>query len=183
MTQTNSSILRGFLDEVVNQKRLNLLSKYFSENFVGHGTPYVGVGIAPDYSSEMKKVTVEVVNPGGPAEGKLMVGDEILRVSDGERTWETFDELREPAWGQGVLGTSLTIWVRREEVEHEVSLVRGLMPGFESPYRALESGMREWLEEWPDLESRLVHAMEAGDLVAYHTGNQGNNARFGRAAV
>jgi hypothetical protein len=123
------------------------------------------------------------VNPGGPAEGKLMVGDEILRVSDGERTWETFDELRQPAWGQGVLGTSLTIWVRREEAEHEITLVRGMVPGFEFPYHALESVLREWFEEWPDLEIRLVNVIEAGDLVAYHAENQGNNARYGRSAV
>lgn len=182
MTQTNSSILRGYFDEVQNQRRLDLLPKYFSEKFVGHGTPYVGVGIAPDSSSGVK-VTVQLVNPGGPADGKLMVGDEILRVSDGERTWGTFDELRQPAWGQGVPGTSLTIWVRREEVEHEISLVRGLVPAFEFPYHALEPGMREWLEDWPDLETHLVKVMEAGDLVAYHAESKGYNARYGRAAV
>ena len=112
-----------------------------------------------------------------------MVGDEILRVSDGERTWETFDELCQTAWGQGALGTSLTVRVRREEAEHEISLVRGLVPAFEFPYHTLESGMRQWLKDWPDLEARLVNVIEAGDLVAYHAENQGNNTRYGRAAV
>jgi hypothetical protein len=182
MAQTNSSILRGFLDEVINQRRPDLLPKYFSEEYVGHGTPYVGLGIAPDYSDGVK-VTVRLVNPGGPAEGKLMAGDEILRVSDGERTWETFEELRRHAWGQGVLGTSLTMWVRREGAEHKISLVRGLVPSFEFPYQLLESGMREWLKDWPDLEIHLVNAIEAGDLVAYHAENQGHNARYGRSAV
>jgi hypothetical protein len=102
MTQTNSSIVRGFFDEVINERRLDLLPKYFSEEYVGHGTPYVGIGVAPDYSRG-EKVTVKLVNPGGPSEGKLMVGDEILRVSDGERTWETFEELRQSAWGPGVM--------------------------------------------------------------------------------
>jgi hypothetical protein len=182
MTQTNSSILRDYFDEVINQKRLDLLPKYFSEKYVGHGTPYVGLGIAPDYSDGVK-VTLQLVNPGSPAEGKLMVGDEILRVSDGERTWETFDELRQPAWGQGVLGTPLTVWVRREEVEHEINLVRGLVPGFEFPYHLLESGTREWLQEWPDLETHLVNVIETGDQVAYHAENKGYNARYGRSAV
>lgn len=182
MTETNSSIVRGYVDEVVNQRRLDLLPKYVSGEYVGHGTPYVGIGIAPDHSSGTE-VTVQVVNPGGPAEGKLRVGDEILRVSDGERTWETFDELRNSTWGPGTLGGSLTLWVRREGVEHEISLERGLMPGFEFPYYALESGMREWLQDWPDLETRLVNVIEAGDLVAYHAENQGNSARYGRAAV
>ena len=182
MPQTNSSVLRGFFDEVVNQKRLDLLPKYFSEKYVGHGTPYVGVGIAPDFISETK-VTVQVVNPDGPAAGKLMVGDEILHVSDGERTWETFDELRQSAWGQGVLGTSLTMWVRREGVEHEISLVRGLVQGFEFSYRFVEDGMPEWFKDWPDLEIRLLRVMESGDLVAYQAENQGYNALYGRSAV
>ena len=182
MTQTNSSILRGFFDEVVNQKRPDLLPKYFSKEYIGHGTPYVGMGFVPDYSSEVK-VTIQAVNPESPAEGKLMVGDEILRVSDGERTWETFDELRQSAWGQGVVGTSLTMWVRREGVEHEITLVRGLVQGFEFPYHLAETGMPEWFKDWPEMETRLVRVMEAGDLVAYHAENQGYNARYGRSAV
>jgi hypothetical protein len=112
-----------------------------------------------------------------------MVGDEILRIADGERTWETFDELRQSDWGPGTQGTSFTMWVRREGVEHEVSLERGLVPGFEFPYHALESVMSDWLKDWPDLKSRLMRVIEAGDLVAYHVENQGNNTRYGRAAV
>jgi hypothetical protein len=182
MTETNSSIVRGFFDEVINDRRLDLLPKYVSEEYVGHGTPYVGIGIAPDYSGG-DKVTVKLVEPGGPSEGKLMVGDEILRIADGERTWETFDELRQSDWGPGTQGTSFTMWVRREGVEHEVSLERGLVPGFEFPYHALESVMSDWLKDWPDLKSRLMRVIEAGDLVAYHVENQGNNTRYGRAAV
>jgi hypothetical protein len=50
-TQTNSAILRGYFDEVVNQRRLDLIPKYHSEKFVGHGTPYVDLGMAMDQSS------------------------------------------------------------------------------------------------------------------------------------
>lgn len=182
MTQTHSSILRGFFDEVINQKRLDLFPNYFSEQYVGHGTPYVGVGVAPDDSSG-GKVIIQLVNPGSPADGKLMVGDEILRVFDGERTWETFDGLRQPLWGQGALGTSLTVWVRRDGVEHEIPLVRGLVQGFEFAYRFLEPGHRQFFKDWPDLTVRLVNVIETGDLVAYHAENQGYNVRYGRAAI
>ena len=182
MTPSNSSVLRGYFDEVFNQRRLDVLSKYLSEEFVGHGTPYVGMGFAPDYS-DGAKVTVQHVNPGSPAEGKLMVGDEILRVADGERTWETFEELRSPAWGQGVVGTSVTMWVQREGVEHEITFVRGMMPGFEFPYHLVEPGIGDWIQDWPEYETRLVQVLEAGDLVAYHAENEGHNARYGRSAV
>jgi hypothetical protein len=182
MTQTNSGILRGFFDEVLNQRRLDLFPKYFSEEYVGHGSPYVGMGIAPDNSSGVK-VTVRLVIPGSPADGKLMVGDEILRVVDGERTWQTFDELSQSLWGQGVPGTSLTVWVRREDGEHEIPLVRGLVPGYEFPYHLVEPSMRVFFKDWPDVKTRLVKVIEAGDLVAYHAENQGYNARYGRAAV
>jgi C-terminal processing protease CtpA/Prc len=111
---------------VSNQKRLDLLPKYFSEKFIGHGTPYVGIGAMNDDSSG-NKVVVQEVYKGGPAEGKLMVGDEIIRVYDGEHSWNTYEELRHGGlWGQGIIGTPLTVWVRRDNAEHELHLTRGL---------------------------------------------------------
>jgi hypothetical protein len=183
MSQTNSDILRGYFDEVANQQRLELLPKYLSETFVGHGTPYVGLGVAID-SSDGETVVVRRVHPGSPADGNLVAGDEILRASDGERTWETYDELSEGGpWGQGVLDTSLTLWVRREGEEHEITLVRGMVPAFEFPYHLVESGIREGRKYWPDLKTHLVSVIESGDLVAYHAENRGHNTRYGRSAV
>ena len=182
MTQTNINILHGYFDEMINQKHLDLIPKYFSEKYIGHGTPYVGTGLIIDDSSG-EKVTIQSVYQGGPAEGKLMVGDEILRVVDGEHTWSTFEELRQGLWGQGVIGSSLTVWVRRDKAEHEITVARGLVEGFEFPYHLLESGTREYFKEWPDIKARLVNVIEAGDLVAYHVENQGHNARYGRSAV
>ena len=182
MCQMNSSALRGFFDEVLNQRNPDLLAKYFSENYAGHVTPYVGVGVAPDFSDE-EKVTIQMVVPGGPCDGKLMVGDELLRVSDGDRTWETFDELRDSGWGHGPLDTAFTVWVRRAGEGHEITLTRGLIQGVDLPYHFVETGMAEFLKNWRDWQTRLVHVIEVGDLVAYHAEHQGYNARFGRSAV
>jgi hypothetical protein len=182
MTQTNSDILRGYYEEVDNQKHLDLLPKYLSEKFIGHGTPYVGMGVMSDDTSG-NKIIIKIVYPGSPAEGKLMVGDEILRVFDGERTWKTFEELREGIWGQGVIGTPITVWVRRDNVEHEITINRGLVQGFEFPYKDIEPGMREYFKDWPDLTSRLVNVIEADDLVAYHVEHQGHSVRYGRSAM
>jgi hypothetical protein len=182
MSQTNSDVLRGVFDEVINQQRLDLLPEYFSEDYIGHGTPYVGVGAGADFS-DGEKVIVDLVHPGGPADGRLMVGDEILRVSDGDRSLETFAELRYAPWGPGVLGVPLTIWVHREGEEHEITLVRGLVPSIDFPCHLVEPSLREWYKLWPDLETRLVRVMESGDLVAYHAENRGSNVRYGRSAV
>ena len=182
MTQTNISILHGYFDEMINQKHLDLIPKYFSEKYIGHGTPYVGTGLIIDDSSG-EKVTIQSVYQGGPAEGKLMVGDEILRVVDGEHTWSTFEELRQGLWGQGVLGSSLTVWVRRGKAEKEITVVRGLVQGFEFPYKLMEPGWSEYNKEWPDLKAHLVNVIEAGNLVAYHAEYQGHNARYGRNAM
>ena len=182
MSQTNSSILRGFFEEVLNQRNPDLLPKYVSENYAGHVTPYVGVGVAPD-SGSGEKVTIQTVVPGSPADGKLMVGDELLHVSDGDRTWETSNELRQSSWDLGPLGTSLTVWVRRAGEKHKITLVRDLVQGVDLPYGFIESGVREAHKDWPDLQIRLKLVIESGDLVAYHAENQGYNARFGRSAV
>ena len=182
MTQNNIDILRGYFDEVINHKNVELIPKYFSEKFIGHGTPYVGLGVIIDASSGVK-VTIQVVKPGSPAQGKLVEGDEILRVSDGERTLQTYDELRQTGWGQGALGTSLVVWVRRDGVEHEIDLTRGMVQGFKIPYQVLKRGTQEFLDEWPDLQVHFVNFIESGDLIAYHIENQGQNSFYGRSAV
>ncbi len=183
MSQNNISILQGYFDEVFNQKRLDLFPKYISEKFTGHGMAYVGMGLMTDDSSG-NQLIVKAVAPGSPANGKFMVGDEIIRAQDGDRTWNTYEELRHGGlWGQGVVGTPLTVWVRRNGTETEIGLRRGIVSGFEYTYPMAETGIRQFLEEWPDLKTRLVNAIESDGMVAYHVENQGQNVRYGRSAV
>ncbi len=183
MAQTNISILHGYFEEVINQKRLDRLPRYFSENFVEHGSPYVGMGLMID-SSSGDKITIMEVNPSGPAYGKLSVGDEILLAYDGDNTWKSFEELRQGGvWGQGEIGTCLTVRVRRAGAEHEIDIIRGLIPGFEAHFDMLEKFMPESFKEYPDLKTRLINVIESGDLAAYHLEAQGYNVRFGRSAV
>jgi hypothetical protein len=182
MTQTNSDILRSFIDEVTNQKRLDLMPKYLSKKYIAHGTPYVGMGIMSD-DTHKDKIIIKTLYQGSPAEGKLIVGDEILRVFDGERTWKTYEELREGLWGHGVIGTPVTIWVRRNNVEQEVTVVRGLIKSYEFTYQDVVTIMPEVIKDWPDLTTHLVNVIEAGEIVAYHAENQGHNVRYGRSAA
>ncbi len=183
MSQTNVDILKRYLDEVINQKRIDLIPKYISDKYVSHGSPYVGMGMMPDVSSGTK-ITVKKINPHSPAAGKLMEGDEILRASDGKQSWNTFEEMRNGGtWGQGVIGTSLTVWVRRGNEEKEIHVVRGLVQGFEMTYDLMEPGMSEFFKDWPDVKARLVNVIENGDLVAFQSEYQGNNIRYARSAV
>ncbi len=183
MAQTNINILKGYLDEVINQKRLDLIPKYFSEKFTEHGDPYVGMGLMYDDSSG-DRIIIRSVAPGSPAEGNLHEGDEIVRARDGERSWNSFDELRMGGlWGQGVIGTPVTVWIKRGNVEKEVTLTRGMVQGMLFPYKMLETGLRSFLKEWSELHTRLVNVIEANDLVAYQLEAQGQNALYGRSAV
>ena len=114
MGQTNINIIHGYFEEVINQKHLDRIPTYFSQNFTEHGSPYVGLGLMIDDTSG-DGVTIMHVVPGGPADGKLKPGDEILLAYDGDNTWKTYEELRQGGvWGQGEIGTCITVKVRRE---------------------------------------------------------------------
>lgn len=183
MAQTNINLLQDYFDEVINRKQLNLIPKYFSEKFVAHGTPYVGIGIMPDTTSG-EKVVVQRVFRDSPAEGKLLEGDVISGVTDGNRTWNTFEELREGGlWGQGVIGTPLTLRIKRGNEDKEVTITRGFVQGQLFPYELHAPQMREFFKDWPDVKVSLVNSIEAGDQVAFEAQFQGQNIRYGRSAV
>jgi predicted SnoaL-like aldol condensation-catalyzing enzyme len=55
--------------------------------------------------------------------------------------------------------------------------------GFVYSYHMVETGTRDFFKEFPDLKTRLLNAIESGDMVAYHVENQGQNVRYGRSAV
>jgi ketosteroid isomerase-like protein len=113
-----------------------------------------------------------------------MEGDEILRAADGKQSWNTFEEIREGGtWGQGVIGTPLTVWVRRGDEEKEIQIVRGLVQGFQMTYDQMEPDMSEFFTDWSDVKAHLVDVIENGDMVAFQAEYQGNNVRFGRSAV
>ena len=182
MSPTNSEILHGYYDEVINQKRLDLIPKYLSKNLIIHNVTYVGVGIMTDDLNGVQVIVLNVI-PGSPADGKLMVGDELLRVDDGARTWETYEELRLFLWGPGPVGSSLTLWVLRGGIEYKITLFRDLIPGPEIPFHFIESSFPEFFKEWPDIKNQVVQVLESGDMVAYRLENQGYNTRYGRRAV
>jgi len=183
MSGNNKQVVQGFFEEVVNARRFDRIDVYLSKDHVSHNSPYVGMGFTSDFSSGVK-VVVGAVAPGGPSDGVLMPGDVILRVQDGERTWDTFAQLRKMDWGPGCIGTSVHLKVQRGVQVLEYDIPRGMIQGFDLEYTALVPLIR-WFyeEEFTEFTASVDSLIEENDLVAYRVTNRAVNAQFKRQAV
>ncbi len=183
MSKTNEEIVRGFFDQVVNAKQVDHLTEYVSEAFISHTAPYVGIGVTPDDTSGDRYMIAHVI-PGGPADGVLRPGDEIVRVSDDSRVWETFQQLKEGTWGLGKIDTVLHLEVLRKGQPLKLQLKRGLVPSADVPYSVLLAGFRSTLlEHWPDLQIELGQVIQQGDRISCQGTYSGTSQRYGRYAV
>jgi len=90
MSKTNKEIVQGFFDQVINQKRMELWDDYISKDYVSHAAPYIGMGLSTQTSEG--KMIISSIAPGAPAEGRLQVGDEIIRIEDKTYVWDTFKQ-------------------------------------------------------------------------------------------
>jgi hypothetical protein len=43
MSNTNKEIVQGFIEQVVNQKRIDLWDEYISKVYISHTAPYIGM--------------------------------------------------------------------------------------------------------------------------------------------
>ena len=75
------------------------------------------------------KELVNFVFAGGPSDGKMEMGDEVLSVQDGVDLYQSFDDISSLAWGWGEVGTSLTLRVNRGGEELDVEITRGVIKG------------------------------------------------------
>lgn len=181
MNEKNEEVVLGFIDEVINQKRLDRLNEYFGPDSIYHSGPFVGIGINGDDASG-EKVVITDVAPGGPAEGKLQAGDVLLWANDGQKTWDSFQELRTSLWARGVIGSELTVRVLREGEIVDVALRRGLIPGWELPVQP-ELFQQFLLVDWPDLKENVECILEDGDMVSVYLTNIGTHGQYHQQAV
>lgn len=176
-------IVRESIEQINNAKRFDLIDDYYSEQCVFHTPPYVGLGVFPDDSSG-DKLVIKGVAASGPAAGKVQVGDVLVGAWDTNGRYEGFDRLRTGLWGQGKLGTEVTLSLVRNGEPVEVSLRRGRVEGFDN----LMAEVREiWehsvLEEVPDLHTEINQIFESGDRVAYFATNTATNTTYHQSAV
>ena len=182
MSKTNKEIVQSFFDQVVNQKRIDLWDEYISKDYVSHAAPYIGMGLSTHTSSD--KITVTSVAPGSPADGKLRVGDEIIRVEDEYNVWHTFKQLKTAVMGLGQTGTTIKVQVRRGEQIFDYEITRGLIEGFDITFELARENLRTFLmDDYPDVKVTVKQIIGEGDIVACYSESQGTNSDFNRQSI
>lgn len=183
MTRSNRETVQRYYEEVINQKLFDRYEEYFTEETIFHNPPYVGAGVSTDDTSGNKVMIVKVAK-GGPADGQLMPGDQLLRASDEKYTWETYKQLRETDWGQGTIGSAVSVRVLRDGNVLDLQLKRGIVQGFNQRAFDIKEIFRHYATKvWPDQKITIEQLIEEGDLVMAHCLNRGTNMEYHRQAV
>ena len=183
MGKKNKRIVKGLYKQVINQKRVDLIDEFFSQDYVFHSPPYVGLGFVPDVSSGNKYIVVSTAD-GGPSAGKLLPGDEIVQVEDDENTWNSYRELETGYWARGIIGTKIRIRVIREENPEDIEIERGLIKGYDVSLKDFRANYIKFLtQDYPDLKATINMMISKGDIVASYVTSIGTDAKFGRQAT
>ena len=161
--KSNVEIIQDIVEQVVNQKKLEIYDQYFSQDYISRGDPYVGMGFSVDSSGN--KHVIKGIAPGSPAEGKLQVGDELLWAEDEHQRWATYEEIKQGIL-QGYRGSKYTAGVRRGNQILEYELTRDIIKGFDTPKDQAKSNLQEFMaKEFPDLKATIKQILADGDVV------------------
>ncbi len=178
--KSNAEIIHDVLEQVVNQKRIDAWDQYFSPDYIARGAPFVGLGFSRDTSGN--KHVINAIIPGGPAEGKLQAGDELLWVEDERQRWATYEDISEGI--RRHRGSRLKVGVRRGQETLEAELIRGLIRGFDTDNDRAKSEMQEFMtREIPDLSVDVKLTLADGDMVVCLMEYRGTHAEFEREAI
>lgn len=183
MTKANTTIVREYVEEILNRKHFDSIFEFCDKNCLVHVAPYVGTGIFTDDSSG-EKVTVVNVASHGPAFGRLNAGDALVSARDDENTWETFDQLKSGLWGAGIPGTTVTFTINRDGKVLTVPVTRSRIDGLELKLADfVEMWSADMLKNWPDLHTNIEMLFGDHDLVTCYALNSGTNKEYHRAAI
>jgi len=183
MSQANIKIVEEYIEQVINQRRLERLSDFCSEDCVSHAPPYVGLGVDFDDTSE-EHLILQQIAPNGPADGHLQIGDELIRVKNGDRTWETFDELRKGLWARGLVDTEICVTVRRHGNLLSIPLSLRQVDQFDRKMTDIFKTLVPYMQKyWPDLKMEIREIFGNGEMVACYVVNHGTNTEYNRSAI
>ena len=183
MSISNKRIFQDFIEKVMNPQNFELVHEYLSEDCVFHTAPYVGLGFTMDDTSG-DKILIREIAPNSPAADHLQEGDEIIRVSDERGVQETYEQLSTSNWGQGKVGTPITLTIRREGKDFDVTLTRDRIATFNTTLSdSLEIWKHYMRSTWPDQKSEITLLVEEDDLLSYYMLVSGMNADYNQPAV
>jgi predicted SnoaL-like aldol condensation-catalyzing enzyme len=183
MENKNVQIVREAIEEIANAKHFDRTYEYYSEQCILHNPPYVGLGLFPDDSSG-ERLVIKTVAANSPSSGKVQVGDELVRVRDANGIVEGFDKLKMRLWGQGKLGSEVTLTLLRDGETLDITLRRGRVEGFDQTIGASLDGWQYYAtHDMPDVHTEINQIFAAGDLVAYYAINNGTNMTYQQSAV
>ena len=175
--KSNIEIIQDTIEQIVNQKKIDLWDQYFSQDYIARGAPFIGMGFSRDSSGN--KHIINMVIPGSPVDGKLQVGDELLWVEDEHQRWTTYEEIE-----QGIQGCKYKMGIRRGNQPLEYELTRGLIDGFDTHTDQAKSEMQEFItKDIPDLKATIKLILADGDMVVCLLEYRGTHANFKREAV
>jgi predicted ester cyclase len=181
LMNSNIEIIQNIIDQVVNQKKIDVYDQYFSEEYISRGDPYVGMGFSVDSSGN--KHIIKIVTPDSPVDGKLQVGDELLWVEDEHERWATFEDIQQ-GFLQGSRGNKFKVGVRRDNQTLDYEFTRDIIKGFDTPKDQAKADLQEFMtQQVPDLKAtiKLIHA--DGDRVVSLLEYRGTHADYKREAV
>lgn len=179
---TNTEIVQGFI-EAINHNEFDRAWEFCSQDCVSHMPPWVGLGLRPDLDID-GHIIVQGLVPQGNAVKVMQVGDEIIRIADEHRAWDTYEEIKNGVWGQGIPGSALVVTVKRGEQTLNLRVERCFLPASDI---LLVDYLPMWradqLKNWLGLKSEIQLIFEKDDLVAFYAVDTGTNKDFGRAAA
>lgn len=179
--KSNVEIVQDVVEQVANQKKIDLWDQYFSQDYVSRAAPYIGMGFSVDSAGDKHRVNGIV--PGSPAEGKLQVGDELLWAEVGQQRLATYAEILQGVL-QGHRGSSFRLCVRRGNQTCEYELTRGLFQGIDTHTEQAKAEIQELLtEQIPDLRVTINLILAHGDMVVCLLEYRGTHAHLEREAV
>ena len=175
--KSNVEIIQDTIEQVVNQKKIDMWDHYFSQEYIARGAPFIGMGFSRD-TSENRHI-INLIIPGSPADGKLQAGDELLWVEGEHKRWDTYEEISE-----GIQGRSYRVGVRRGNQTLEYELTRDYFKGFDTHNDQAKSEMREFMtKEFPDLTATIKLIVADGDMVVSLLEYRGTHVKFEREVV
>ncbi len=184
MGKSKKEIILGLM-EADDKKQVDKVGDFISEDYVFHVAPYVGLGFNMDESEKGKLIVISLAK-GSPAEKALKIGDEIVGMADELHSTQSVEELRKGmgGWGQGKIGTPITVTVMRDGAKIDLELTRAKIEGFDLPYSKLKNiWEHDMLTAVDNQKTELLHFFEDGDMVMYFARISGTINEFGRTAI